>query len=193
MTATDHAQIIMAAHDRVAKYDVTEDGLVQIPSIEKAVPRQVAVSKAIRELVAELSEGSTSWRLIDRLTGNAEGVELKRFVGTIVKVTKEKSSTRGKLLLYTGTKQDVKDGKNPDGTERVLPTGYEVVRTERTDDPEGFMVASESKALVGHRVLLWVILEPWSNNPNKKTRVLQHLMDLGEDSRYDAETQTVDA
>lgn len=183
MTVTDHAQIIMAAHDRVAKYDVTEDGLVQIPRIEKAVPRQVAVSKAIRELVAELSEGSASWKLIDRLTGNAEGVELKRFVGTIVKVTKEKSSTRGKILLYTGTKQEV-DGVDP---------GYEIVRTERTDDPEGFMVASEAKALVGHRVLLWVVLEPWANNPNKKTRVLQHLMDLGEDSHYNAETQTVDA
>lgn len=182
MTTTDHAQIIMAAHDRVAKLETTEDGLVRVPGIEKVVPRQVAVSKSIRELVAELSEGSASWKLIDRLTGNADGVELKRFVGTIVKVTREKSSTRGKLLLYTGTKQEI-EGVEP---------GYEVVRTERTDDPEGLMVASEAKTLLGHRVLMWVIVEPWASNPNKKTRVLQHLMDLGTDDRYDADTSTVE-
>ena len=183
MAAVDHAQIIMGAHDRVAGLDVTEDGLVRVPGIEKAVPRQVAVSKAIRELVAELSEGSASWKLIDRLTGNADGLELKQFVGTIAKVTREKSSTRGKLLLFTGTKKET-DGVEP---------GYETVRTERTDDPEGLMLASEAKALIGHRVLLWVILEPWANNPDKKTRVLQHLMDLGTDTRYDAETSTIQA
>lgn len=187
MSTADHAQIIMAAHDRVAKLETTEDGLVRVPGIEKAVPRQVAVSKAIRELVAELSEGSASWKLIDRMTGNAEGLDLKNFVGTICKVTREKSSTRGKLLLYTGTNQDVEDGKNPDGSKKYLPQGYEIVRTERTDDPEGLMVASEAKALLGHRVLVWVILEPWANNPNKKTRVLVHLMDLGADDRYDAD------
>lgn len=184
MTATtDHVQIIMAAHDRVAKLEVTDDGLVKVPGIERAVPRQVAVSKAIRELVAELSEGSTSWKLIDRLTGGADGLELKRFVGTIVKVTREKSSTRGKLLLYTGTKKEI-DGVEP---------GYEIARTERTDDPEGLMLASEAKALIGHRVLLWVILEPWANNADKKTRVVLHLMDLGEDSHFDADTQSIAA
>lgn len=183
MTATDHVQIIMAAHDRVAKLDVTDDGLVKVPGIERAVPRQVAVSKAIRELVAELSEGSTSWKLIDRLTGNADGLELKRFVGTIVKVTREKSSTRGKLLLHTGTKKEI-DG---------LEAGYETVRTERTDDPEGLMLASEAKALIGHRVLLWVVLEPWANNADKKTRVVLHLMDLGVDAHFDAATQSIAA
>src|SRR5699024_7173778 len=60
MSNISHAQIIMAAHDRVAKLETTEDGLVMVPGIEKAVPRQVAVSKSIRELVAELSEGSAS-------------------------------------------------------------------------------------------------------------------------------------
>lgn len=183
MTATtDHVQIIMAAHDRVAKLEVTDDGLVKVPGIERAVPRQVAVSKAIRELVAELSEGSTSWKLIDRLTGNAD-LELKRFVGTVVKVTREKTSTRGKLLLYTGTKKEI-DGVDP---------GHEYVRTERTDDPEGLMLASEAKALIGHRVLLWVVLEPWANNADKKTRVVLHLMDLGADTHYDADSQSIAA
>ena len=55
------------------------------------------------------------------------------------------------------------------------------------------MVASEAKALIGHRVLVWVILEPWANNANKKTRVLVHLMDLGDDNHYDADTQTIAA
>src|SRR5699024_7818283 len=73
MIDISHAQIIMAAHDRVAKLETTEDGLVRVPGIEKAVPRQVAVSKSIRELVAELSEGSASWKLIDRMTGQTEG------------------------------------------------------------------------------------------------------------------------
>src|SRR5699024_4223096 len=126
MAAIDHAQIIMAAHDRVAKLETTEDSLVKVPGIEKAVPRQVAISKAIRELVAELSEGSASWKLVDKMTGQAEGLDLKNFVGTIVKVTREKSSTRGKLLLYTGTKQDVEDGKQTDWTKKYLPTGSEV-------------------------------------------------------------------
>ncbi|ATG52087.1 hypothetical protein CFK38_11555 [Brachybacterium vulturis] len=183
MSTADHAQIIMAAHDRVAKLETTEDGLVRVPGIEKAVPRQVAVSKAIRELVAELSEGSASWKLIDRMTGNAEGLDLKNFVGTIVKVTREKSSTRGKLLLYTGTKKKV-DGVDP---------GYEIVRTERTDGPDGLMVASEAKALLGHRVLVWVILEPWASDSDRKTRVLVHLMDLGADDRYDADAGTLAA
>ena len=191
--STDHAQIIMAAHDRVAKMETTEDSLVKVPGIEKAVPRQVAISKAIRELVAELSEGSASWKLIDRMTGNAEGLDLKNFVGTITKVTREKSSTRGKLLLYTGTKQDVEDGKNADGSKKYLPAGYEIVRTDRTDDPEGLMVASEAKALLGHRVLVWVVLEPWASDANRKTRVLVHLMDLGADDRYDADTGAVAA
>ena len=183
MSTVDHAQIIMAAHDRVAKLETTEDGLVKVPGIEKAVPRQVAVSKSIRELVAELSEGSASWKLIDRMTGNAEGVELKNFVGTIAKVTREKSSTRGKVLLHTGTKKEI-DGLEP---------GYEIVRTDRTDDPDGLMVASEAKALLGHRVLVWVVLEPWASDTNRKTRVLVHLMDLGADDRHDADTGTVAA
>ena len=63
----------MAAHGRVAKMETTEDSLVKVPGIEKAVPRQVAISKAIRELVAELSEGSTSWKLIDKITGRRRG------------------------------------------------------------------------------------------------------------------------
>ena len=183
MSNISHAQIIMAAHDRVAKLETTEDGLVRVPGIEKAVPRQVAVSKSIRELVAELSEGSASWKLIDRMTGQTEGVDLKNFVGTIAKVTREKSSTRGKVLLYTGTKKEI-DGLDP---------GYEIVRADRTDDPEGLMVASEAKALVGHRVLVWVVLEPWASDTARKTRVLVHLMDLGADDRYDADTATVAA
>src|SRR5699024_11512140 len=99
MTAIDHAQIIMAAHDRVAKLETTEDSLVRVPGIEKAVPRQVAISKAIRELVAELSEGSASWKLIDKMTGRAEGLDLKKLVGSIVKVTREKWCKRGTLML----------------------------------------------------------------------------------------------
>ena len=50
------------------------------------------------------------------------------------------------------------------------------------------MVASEAKALIGHRVLVWVVLEPWASDANRKTRVLVHLMDLGADDRYDADT-----
>jgi len=183
MSNVSQSQIIMAAHDRVAKLETTGDGLVKVPGIEKVVPRQVAVSKAIRELVAELSEGSASWKLIDRMTGQTEGVELKNFVGTIAKVTREKSSTRGKVLLHTGTKKEV-DGLDP---------GHEIVRTDRTDDPEGLMVASEAKALLGHRVLVWVVLEPWASDTNRTTRVLVHLMDLGADDRYDADTGAVAA
>src|SRR5690625_2792047 len=137
MSNISHAQIIMAAHDRVAKLETTEDGLVKVPGIEKAVPRQVAVSKAIRELVAGLSEGSASWKLSDRMTGQTEGVDLKNFVGTSAKVTREKSSTRGKVLLYAGTKMEI-DGLDP---------GYEIVRTDRTEDRKSTRLNSSHVAI----------------------------------------------
>lgn len=174
MTSANHTDIILAAYARVAQMESTEDGLIVLPGVDKPVSRAAAVERAVRELTAELSEGSLLWKTIDRMA------ESKKFVGTVVGVKREKSSTRGVVELFTGTKQEI-DGMDP---------GYERVRTDRTDSASGLMVASEAKSLIGHRVLVYVNVEDMRNS-TKKVRVLVHLVDLGEDDRYDPSTRKV--
>lgn len=169
-----HPQIILAAHARVAQMQTTEDGLVIQPGVDKPISREAAVNRATRELTAELSEGSALWKTIDRMEG------AKKFVGTVTRVTREKSSTRGIVELYTGTDRETQG----------VDLGYEKVRTDRTDSDSGLMVASEAKSLIGHRVLVYMVLEETSRG-NTKVRVLVHLNDLGVDDRYDPDTRKV--
>jgi hypothetical protein len=90
----------------------------------------------------------------------------KSFLGTVVSITKEQSSTRGVVVLHTGTDRD--------------PNGNETVRTDRTDDPDGLMMARKVRALRGHKVLVYVELEP-SKDGQRKFRVLRHIVDKGID------------
>lgn len=53
----------------------------------------------------------------------------------------------------------------------------EVVRTDRTDTGRGALMARQVKALVGHRVMVYIEMERMTNG--NKVRILRHLTDLG--------------
>jgi hypothetical protein len=95
----------------------------------------------------------------------------KSFLGTVVSITKEQSSTRGVVVLHTGTDRSF-DG---------VPAGCETVRTDRTDDPDGLMMARKVRALKGHKVLVYVELES-DKNGQRRYRVLRHIVDKGIDN-----------
>lgn len=100
--------------------------------------------------------------------------ECKNFVGTILGVQKEESSTRGFVALKT-TPSKFND------------EGVESVRTERTDssDEAKAFASRLRRELIGHRVLVWVEMQ--ETKAGQKVRVLQHVQDLGEDPEFDAE------
>lgn len=98
--------------------------------------------------------------------------EAKIFTGTLVSITKEVSSTRGIVILQTGNERQA---EYPKGT--PLPAGQEFIRTERTDDPVGKIMANKVRPLVGHEVVVWVELQTMKNS--NKVRVLRHIEDRG--------------
>ena len=100
----------------------------------------------------------------------ASGAEFKVFTGVIVTVVPEQSSNRAVITINTGTQQAVEG----------LPAGHEQVRTERLERPGSKEIARQAQGLVGRYVRLGVQLEPWTDNPQRKTRVLRVLTDLGE-------------
>lgn len=85
----------------------------------------------------------------------------QRFVGDIVGVTKEASSTRAVITINSKTAED----------------GVEQLRSDRTDHPDGLRLALLAKSLIGRRVLVFKVLE--DAGPNKKVRVCVHLVDIG--------------
>jgi hypothetical protein len=91
----------------------------------------------------------------------------KSFIGTVLSVKKEESSTRAIVTLHTGTDRD--------------PDGNETVRTDRTDDPDGLLMAKKVQSLKGHKVLVYVQLETMKGS-DRKVRVLRHVVDKGVDS-----------
>lgn len=104
--------------------------------------------------------------------------ESKVFTCTVVSVEKEARSTRGFVIVHTGTERAAKDMRgNP------LPEGFEVFRTERTDSPIGVAMARKIRGLIGHRVLVWVEVEPIPGDAEgRKARVVRHVEDLGVDA-----------
>jgi hypothetical protein len=90
----------------------------------------------------------------------------KVFTATLLEIKKEQSSTRGLLTLKTRVSEH-----SPDGTEQA--------RTERTDTRQGIAMARRCRALVGHRVAVWVEVQTMKNSTNK-VRVIAHIEDLGE-------------
>jgi hypothetical protein len=91
----------------------------------------------------------------------------KSFIGTVLSVKKEESSTRAIVTLHTGTDRD--------------PDGNETVRTDRTDDPDGSLMAKKVQSLKGHKVRVYVQLETMKGS-DRKVRVLRHVVDKGVDS-----------
>ena len=104
-------------------------------------------------------------RLIDAVHGS------KVFTAVITGVAKEHSSTRGLVTLRTRPSQ-------------FHPDGVEQARTERTDSPDGLLMARTLRGLTGHRVALW-IEEQTTGDGARKVRIIQHVKDLGraEDDR----------
>lgn len=106
----------------------------------------------------------------------------KVFVGTIVSVTKEATSQRAQVTLFTGT----------DRVNEGVAAGCERVRTDRTDNLDGRAIARSAQLLIGHRVTVYVELEQIRGGTNK-VRVARHFEDNGVDPAYDAASGTVAA
>lgn len=92
----------------------------------------------------------------------------KVFTAVITDVKKEKSSTRGVVTLKTRPSKENEKG-------------VETARTDRTENDknsEGTAMARRLVELKGHRVLLWIYLEPMGSS-GRTVRVVKHVVDLG--------------
>jgi hypothetical protein len=122
---------------------------------------QAGVDVMIARLTAMCSETSPAARLIEQVERS------KTFTATIVGGKIESSSTRVVVKLKTRPSE-----RNPDGMEEA--------RTERTDTPAGKAMSQRLRALKGHRVAIWVEVEPIPGS-DRKVRVVRHVEDLGVD------------
>ncbi len=122
---------------------------------------QGRVEEMIARLTAMCAETSPSARLIEQVERS------KTFTATIVGGKIERSSTRVVVILKTRPSE-----RNPDGVEEA--------RTERTDTPAGKAMSQRLRALKGHRVAIWVEVEPIPGS-DRKVRVVRHVEDLGVD------------
>ena len=129
------------------------DALDRMPDLEALIARSAA------EITAAIDPKSAVSRLIDAVHGS------KVFTAVITEVVREPSSTRGLVTLRTRPSQ-------------FHPDGVEQARTQRTDSPDGLLMARTLRGLTGHRVALW-IEEQTTGNGARKVRVIQHVKDLG--------------
>ncbi len=129
------------------------------------IPWAAAVAQKAAEIAAMCVDGSAQVKAIESIFNS------KVFPATILAVTKERSSTRG--LVKLGTRSSV---HHPDGIEEA--------RTERTDNPSGLAMARKLRALVGHKVLLWVEVEAIGDGA-RKVRVVRHVEDRGPAEEHD--------
>lgn len=167
MDNTSRTMIIAAAHAVAGPVDVDADPAVAVKQ------HRARVIEAITDL-AILANDETSWanKAIESVTGD----NVKRFSGVVVSVDKEKATTRGIVSLRTKIHPE------------YAPDGIEQVRTERTDDPVGLAMAKRLRSLVGHKVLLHVEMEQFTNKGGtvRKSRVVRHVLDLGIDEEADS-------
>jgi hypothetical protein len=119
------------------------------------------VDEMIARLTAMCAETSPAARLIEQIERS------KTFTATIVGGKIEASSTRVVVKLKTRPSE-----RNPEGIEEA--------RTERTDTPAGKAMSQRLRALKGHRVAIWVEVEPIPGS-DRKVRVVRHVEDLGVD------------
>ncbi|MGW8431189.1 hypothetical protein ACWGJ9_08695 [Curtobacterium citreum] len=135
-------------------------------------------ARDIKIMLTDRSAISKQLNQLDKAIGDsADG---KVFVGTVVHVSKEERSTRAVVNVHTGTERETPG----------VPAGQEQVRTDRTDNSDGQAIARLATRLIGHRVTLYIELEPMKGG-QKKVRVLRHIEDLGIDPNYDPETRSV--
>jgi len=131
------------------------------PVTEDLAEWQSTVAEMATRITAMCSDQSPVAQAIGRVADS------KVFVGSVVSIEKEASSTRGIVTIRTRPSQ-----YHPDGTEQA--------RTDRTDNAEGMAMARSIKALVGHRVRFWVQVEEYGNG-SSKVRVIRNVEDLGVD------------
>lgn len=114
------------------------------------------------------------------------------FTAVVGLVKKEKSSTRGLVYLvqdasawtHRSLLEQVHRGFIADRRGFQFPDGVEVIRTDRTDTPEGLITARLATGLVGHRVLVYKAHETLKNDQNRRVKILRHLVDLGVDPAW---------
>ena len=141
-----------------------------------------ANAREIKVMLSDRSAITAQLAQLDKAIGDSS--DGKVFVGTVVNVAKEESSKRGVIFIHTGTEREAKF------KDQVLAPGQELVRTDRTDNPDGSAIARLGQRLIGHRVVLYVELEP-TRNGQSKVRVVRHLEDKGIDPNFDPATRTV--
>ncbi|MFZ3475399.1 hypothetical protein ACODT3_43205 [Streptomyces sp. 4.24] len=88
----------------------------------------------------------------------------KQFTATLLAVTVEATSTRGKLLL-----------RNTSGD-------LEHLRTDRGDTDAGRAMIERARALVGHRLRVYRLNEQMASNAKNQVRTVVHLADHGPDT-----------
>jgi hypothetical protein len=151
-----------------------------------SVDYEQSVKSAAREIAVALSAESGIKKQLVAL-GKAidkESKDGKVFIGTICSIRTEQTSKRALVTIYTGTDRAI-DG---------VPLGYETVRTERTDNPDGRALAREVQALIGHRATFYIEMESFGSGANqKKSRVLRHVTDGGVDAKFDSASGQVAA
>lgn len=117
------------------------------------------VTEAATRITAMLSDTSDVSQAIAQIEA------AKVFPAVVESVKREESSTRALVTLKTRPSEH-----HPDGLEQA--------RTARTDTRLGLAMAKRLTALRGHRVMLWVEVEPIGNG-TRKVRVIRHVEDLG--------------
>lgn len=119
------------------------------------------------EIVALLSERSSVSQAVAQIEASTA------FATTIVAVELERLSKRALVTMRSRP------------TER-RPDGIEHARSERYDDPLGRLMAQRLRSLVGHRVTMWIEREAATSSPDRKVRVIRHVVDLGADPSFTA-------
>jgi hypothetical protein len=130
-------------------------------------PFNEQVREKSMELAALASGGSDLGHQIDRL------LDAKVFYATILGVEREERSTRGLVTMKTRPS-------------KFHPDGIEKVRTDRTDNASGLAMAKKVQSLKGHRVRVWVAMEPAGDDID--VRVLAWIEDLGVDKHLVEQT-----
>lgn len=121
------------------------------------------VESAAVQIAVMLGERSSIRKSVEAIA------DCKVFTATILKVSKEKTSSRGLVELKTKPSTH-------------YPDGIETARTERTDsDLTALQFAKTLQGLVGHRVVVWVQLQVFGDSDHK-VRVIKHVEDLGVDA-----------
>ncbi|QNE48701.1 hypothetical protein F1C58_16720 (plasmid) [Glaciihabitans sp. INWT7] len=172
------------------------------PVGDNAEAWEAKVLAGARKITAVLSDPESVFvKAIDEIDSST------KFVALLSLVKKEAKSTRG--VLYFQDVPRIENGVSPAplytseqiqaahaiqvaaraaGTKSAdmpkLPEGLEALRTERTDSLDGYNMAQDALGLIGHRVLVYKVIETMKTNPNLKVRVVRLVTDLGKYDGY---------